>query len=605
MLGVALASTAVFWPGLQAPFSIYDDSLYLDRTLMWTPGFAGLRAVWDSSPSWNGNFIEFFPLRDTVYWALTWNYPEDPLKFHIASLTFHIIASVLVGLFAETIGVRRGLAALTALLFALHPIHVESAIWIAGLKDPLCLTFILVSLLAFQRYRRDERARWYGLSLVALVAALLVKSVAFVTPAIMALMLLLIEPRQRFREVLKLCLAPAIIAGTFLVQFVMIGKLNNAIVHPHGGSWTTHFILAAWAQVLYLKQAFFPSNFQLVYCHFPAQPPWDYRLWVAIALALTIGLLTWRLRHSRWFLFLLGWYALFLVPVSNLIPFPALMADRYLYYSIFSICLGFVLLIDTAKKLRFTVVPLVLLFGWTSFERALIWRDEELLWEIAAKDPACVEDTTFPAAQVFMLYSSLASTPELASRALQNFLLAAGLEKTSRKEVCRNQAYTATRLAEAGFRPQYEVLGHFLAAYCKEYPKVWYAQTLFHAGRIPLVAAQSAERGFNLDRTPERALLRAIARVSIGDTSPAEFIPAIILDYPTNSCRLLDRWLTLSPMDAPRFELPIALCLSNSSTSIAYVRARIRLDLHPEARKYLDPDAWRPINFFRSKPKQS
>src|SRR5262245_12724790 len=141
---VAFAALVAFTTSLSVPFISWDDTIYVTASARTqTPGLKGLLQVWDSSSAWRGETIEFFPLRDFAYWT-TWQlFGAQPLVFHLLSMLVHALVAVLVLELFATLGFSRQLAFWGALLFAVHPVHVESVTWVSGLKDPMCSAFII------------------------------------------------------------------------------------------------------------------------------------------------------------------------------------------------------------------------------------------------------------------------------------------------------------------------------------------------------------------------------------------------------------------------------------------------------------------------------
>jgi 4-amino-4-deoxy-L-arabinose transferase-like glycosyltransferase len=66
------------------------------------------------------------------------------------------------------------------MLFALHPVHIESVAWVSGVTDPLLAIFLLGSFLAYLQFREGNRWGWMGLALAFFVLGLLEKETAIV-----------------------------------------------------------------------------------------------------------------------------------------------------------------------------------------------------------------------------------------------------------------------------------------------------------------------------------------------------------------------------------------------------------------------------------------
>ncbi|MEW5740127.1 MAG: glycosyltransferase family 39 protein, partial [Myxococcota bacterium] len=298
-IGLGALAVVAFVPGLTSPFILLDDPLYvLKNERLHATGWAGFANLWSSADAYRGAFIEFFPLRDSLYWVLFHAFGPVSFPFHLTSLAFHVCATVLVWRLARRLVVDEAVAFLAAALFAVHPIHVESVTWVAGLKDPLHVSLMLAACLTFLGWREESRPWRYGASLVFLVLALLAKSMAVVTPVLLLALDRLHGPPRPWKESLRAVAAPAAVAGLFFIQFLLIARAAGVVMPPHGGSWLSHATLAVWAQVLYLGQMLAPVSSRLIYCFTPATGFLDVRLWAGLALVAGGLVAWWRLRRQ-------------------------------------------------------------------------------------------------------------------------------------------------------------------------------------------------------------------------------------------------------------------------------------------------------------------
>lgn len=403
---VAFAAAVVFSTSLPVPFIYWDDPIYVTASARTqTPGLAGFLQLWDSSSAWRGEGIEFFPLRDLAYWAVWQLFGGRPAAFHLLSVLIHLAVAVLVLELGVAIGLSRKTSFWGALLFAVHPIHVESVTWVSGLKDPLCGLLMIAAVLSYARHRREGRRSDYAWCLAFMVGALLTKSVGAVTPALL-LAYDWLQPRGSWREALTRLLGPAVISALFLVQFVLIGRANGVLNPPHGGSWGQHVFLMGWAFTRYVQQALVPATFRIHYCFPNLESPLDPRL-LGIAAALTALALAVRFsRAHRLAGFLLAWFLACLAPVANLIPFPAIMADRYLYLPSVAACLALGWgLEQLAPRLQGPVrAAIIVIFGLVTLGRGVFWQDEGNLWAEAVEGDVCLEDHLPQAAVMYFKY---------------------------------------------------------------------------------------------------------------------------------------------------------------------------------------------------------
>ena len=171
---------------------------------------------------------------DYLVWGM------DPLGYHLTNLLLHAANAVLVcGIARRLLNLaspgydRRSLslaAACAALLFAVHPLRVESVAWITERRDVLSGFFYLSAVLAYLRAcdpvtlgRRDGR-RWYVISLVSFVLALFSKSMSVTLPVL--LLILDVYPLGRLRWPLT---APARSALIQKIPFVLLSLLASIV----------------------------------------------------------------------------------------------------------------------------------------------------------------------------------------------------------------------------------------------------------------------------------------------------------------------------------------------------------------------------------------
>jgi hypothetical protein len=178
------------------------------------PTLAGLKFHW--THAWQELYV---PLTYTAWWLLATiagvknadgSVGLNPWIFHGANLLAHIISSLIVlRLLRRLLRDRSGWAACAgALLFAVHPVQVETVAWVSGLKDLLCGMF---SLLAVYQYVSADRRPNHIAALLFFAAAILSKPTAVALPLILATIDLLLLNRPA-RDVLKSIIPFALLA---------------------------------------------------------------------------------------------------------------------------------------------------------------------------------------------------------------------------------------------------------------------------------------------------------------------------------------------------------------------------------------------------------
>ncbi len=108
----------------------------------------------------------------------------QPAGWHVLAILLHVFATALAYLIARRLAGRPLMAALTALLFGVHPMRHEVVAWVSGTTESLCAVLFLSGFLAYLKSRETARTRWMALSGLLYAVALLVKETAIVLPAV-------------------------------------------------------------------------------------------------------------------------------------------------------------------------------------------------------------------------------------------------------------------------------------------------------------------------------------------------------------------------------------------------------------------------------------
>ena len=182
---IVIAGFLVYLPCLNGPFAMDDDLLVSDNSLVQSQD--GLHRFWCTTES-----LEYYPLTYSIFWMEWRLWGTSPGGYHVTSLILQILESLLIWIILRKLSIPG--AFLAALIFAVHPVNVESVAWIAQLRNMLALLFFLLSTLwylkglqrtAYSGQRAVDGGQWYWLSLAAFVLAMLGKGSAAVLPVLL------------------------------------------------------------------------------------------------------------------------------------------------------------------------------------------------------------------------------------------------------------------------------------------------------------------------------------------------------------------------------------------------------------------------------------
>ena len=182
---LGLLSFTVFVPAVACDFLNWDDNAYIYRNPV---VLGGLTAAGVRRACTDVVFCNWAPLTIISYQLDVSLFGREPWGFHLTNVLVHAASSALLylALFRLTGCPLRSAAA--AILFAVHPLRVESVAWIAQRKDVLSVLFLVLALLAYEWYRRRPGMWRYFLVFAAMLASLLSKATAVTLPALLLLL---------------------------------------------------------------------------------------------------------------------------------------------------------------------------------------------------------------------------------------------------------------------------------------------------------------------------------------------------------------------------------------------------------------------------------
>jgi tetratricopeptide (TPR) repeat protein len=326
-IAVAALVVAVFSPSLGFDFTDMDDRGYVIENpfLRLGPGLQGFRwAVTAVGHAANWHPVTWLSLMlDYRLFGL------DARGYHLVNLLIHLLNAGLFGSILERLTGRRAVAFAAAAVWAVHPLRVESVVWISERKDLLCAFFWLLSVAAYRRWLERPGTGRYLALLSAVALAMAAKPMAVTLPV--ALLLLDWWPLGRLQrgrwpvaeKVPLLLLSAATSLLTVMAQREAMAPFESLPPLPRMAN-------AARAVVAYLGRTLLPIDLAPFY---PYHPVTAAQLGGAILLLGAGTLLALRLRRSRPSLSVAWWgFALLLLPTLGLIQVGGqAMADRYTY----------------------------------------------------------------------------------------------------------------------------------------------------------------------------------------------------------------------------------------------------------------------------------
>ena len=404
-LFLIVATTVLAYANSLSGAFVFDDTKQIAGNPALRSGSNILRAfisdVWSFQRGTLTKDIQLPYYRPLFTAYLTVNYKLFGLwepGWHLMNMLVHTLATVTVFFLIKRLSGHRLTATLAALVFGLHPAHVESVSWISGIPDPLAALFYVPSLIWYVRYRTEGDKKFLIASVIAYGLSALCKE----TPLALPLVFIVWEltrpgARQNLgalgREIILPLIPYGLMAGAYLaLRLAVLGRIswNHPFMAqvPDSAIWMT----IPYVFVSYLRHLVAPFSLSLLYGASFVTTPGDPRFLLPVALIAALSILLWiyRKKTSAQLWIALALIVAPLLPVLNLKVFhyEYIIQDRYLYLPSIGFCyLVAILIVQLSHRhtqLATAVAVLIIVaFGASTFAQNRIWHDPVTLWQRA------------------------------------------------------------------------------------------------------------------------------------------------------------------------------------------------------------------------------
>ncbi|MEZ4884970.1 MAG: tetratricopeptide repeat protein [Chitinophagales bacterium] len=402
ILSIVLTFIA-FLPSLSNGITSWDDNIYItENPMIFEWSVENLKAIFSQPVAGNYHPITMLSL------AINYQFSGvEPFGYHLMNLLLHLLNVVLVFYFVWLLSKGKKWVAFTsAILFGIHPMHLESVAWIAERKDVLYAFFFLLGLISYLHFRLKKEPRLYAFTFVWFLLSVLSKPAAVVFP----LVLILLDywryeqsSSKRKRWDWQKIIVPKI---PFFIVSLIIGivtlktQSEGAISELDTFTFFQKFVFVCYGFVMYVVKAIFPFQLSAFYDYpnLNVALPVVYQIMPIAAIAI-IAAVWYSWRYTK--IIGLG-VAFFFVNIVLVMQFisvgAAVMADRYTYlpYIGIFIVLGYgfdKLMRQQQTKTIVTVIAAayVIALSFLTFQRTKVWENDETIWtDVLKKYPNSV-----------------------------------------------------------------------------------------------------------------------------------------------------------------------------------------------------------------------
>ncbi|MEY5019221.1 MAG: O-GlcNAc transferase [Verrucomicrobiota bacterium] len=355
---------------------------------------------------------DYFPLSYTVLWAQWPFFGMESTGYHVTTILFHTAGALLFWVLLAKMRIPG--AWLSGLVFAIHPICIESVAWISEIKNTLSMPLFMLSCMYWvgqdEESNAFKRKRLYVLSIVFFLLSMLAKTSIVAFPVVTLLYAWWKRSEITKRDIMRSLplFAISIVLGLVTIHYqwgraigeekIIIGNLLSL------DGFLSRMAISGMGVFHYIATVLWPVGLLPIYPRWEVDPP---KFWMLLAWPLFFAGLwwIWRKRNatfpSQWghhALFVIGFFLLMVAPVLGFVTISYMritwVADHFVYKPMISIvafaCAGLVLFFNRLKdspKRGFCIAGSVLLlaFACLAFRQSTFWQDEDHMWEYTLK----------------------------------------------------------------------------------------------------------------------------------------------------------------------------------------------------------------------------
>ena len=375
---LAVITAVCFFPMMKNTFTNWDDEFYVvNNALLRGPDWAGIFSKQVVS-NYHPLTILSLALNYAISGTQAWSYLALNLLLHIINVT-------LVFKFIYSISDKKfGVAFFSALIFAIHPMHVESVAWISERKDVLYTLFFLLSLMQYWRFLQTNKQKYLWVCFLLFVFSLLSKPAAIVLP----LVLFLLDhwkQRQFSKKIIWEKIPFFLVAGLFTVITLKLQSVTAMTSLDQYPIWVRLFF-ACYVTMIYFIRFFVPYPLSAFH-PFPSPDNLGWVVYLSPIFVLAFLFFLWRYRKNRVVVFGLLFFIVNILLVLQLISIGyTIVSERYTYVPYIGLAFLLLMLVNkyAATKamtaLRAVAAIVFLVFGFMSFQRTKVWKDSQTMW---------------------------------------------------------------------------------------------------------------------------------------------------------------------------------------------------------------------------------
>lgn len=253
--GICLYCFILYYSSFSNDFTLRDDDDYVTKNyLLGDLSWNGIKKIFVTL-YYNGHLpVTILSLAvDYHFWGL------NPMGYHITSFSLHIINTILVFQLIKTLSKKNEVALLSSLLFAIHPLGVQSVAWIAERKNVLYTTFYLASLWSYIIYLQKNTTKYVFISLVLFIFSVASKWSAYTFPVA----ILVFDYYYNRKLNLWYYLEKIVFFSIPFISFYF--HINSGVTITNEFNFIDRLFFASYTFVFYILKILLPFDLSVIY----------------------------------------------------------------------------------------------------------------------------------------------------------------------------------------------------------------------------------------------------------------------------------------------------------------------------------------------------
>lgn len=385
ILSVLVLTAIVFAKSVGYEFVNWDDDFNIAknpnlRALDWT----NIKGIFTSHVIGNYN-----PLSTFTFLLERHLISEDPWIYHLNNILLHLLCVFFSYRIIRILGIGQVAAIFGALLFALHPMRVESVVWITERKDVLFGVFYLAALLQYIRWVKSGfKKKYYWWAIILFLPALLAKIQAVALPLSFLAIDFLLARKIRWKLIIEKIPFFAMSFLTGLLGIYFLGEQGSIGITAQNFDTVERIAIGIYSYFVYILKFIFPYKMSPLY-PYPASLPWY--VYASSAGLLVMGAIFIRawIKKQRMLVFGIAFFTFNIVFVLQIVGAgQGFLADRFTYIPylgliIMAVYYWEILLEKNAARkniilgLTAAYMAVLTVICWNQIS---IWKNSETLW---------------------------------------------------------------------------------------------------------------------------------------------------------------------------------------------------------------------------------